>query len=487
MPSAFDLFGPFENSLRSYHNKPHFRLRPCPHGVHTPETCTCDPHHECTRPHCANDMPLDPLCRLTIGTPFGPMTSITDTTPSHKCHSNGCSSTTPTTPVKPPSAFAVAVVDRLYSTNTHASAAKMKAASGSSARSPDGGDASEDSAGGVTGGKAGLRLISQLIGDQVVGGHDRTRRDGGSPVPTRRAQSIGVRRNMVTSPTEPNPTRRSQSSHAAVKSNKRGRVSESDNSSSEMSSSPDTSPSTTPATTPTATPRKYLSPKNSGNQLLPLKTNNFNTPAKCSSPQPLAKTNGNHATPVKSNSFNKKSAKSPSGRPSAVFCGAARGQIKPTPLNKSASDGMERLRAKVGLQPVKSRPTTLLTNGQKNVLNEEVLGESLRNRVSRVSSDSRVDELLAQAYMALESLTPEQSTGGCGVVASERPTPSSSPPPPQDSLRRMALMHARKENGKSYKDLTQILQQKMEELDELVSSVSPPSHLVMSASSCLSE
>lgn len=456
MPSAFDLFGPFENSLRSYH-KPQWR-RPCPHGVHVPEHCTCDTHHECQRPHCANDVPLDPLCRLTNGMPFGPMVSITDDVPSptHKCHSNGCgpagasSPTSPTAPTKSPSTCSV--VDRLYSTRTHASAAKMRP-SCSAGRGDPGDEGSGD-------GKAGARLISQLIGDQAVSGHDRTRRDGASPSPTRRAQSTGGRR-APAAPSAPtdllpmqlNPPRRSQSSHAAVKTakttaSKRMRTSESDASSSEMSSSPETSPSSTPATTPavtpavtpSVTPRKHLSPKNSGNQLLPAKT-----------------------------VANKKSAKSPGGRPSAVFCGGGRVMMRPVPLNKSASDGVERQRSKAGLRPAKAKWSPPQSKEQKGDQREAASGVPFTDKLSRVSSDSRVDELLAQAFMALESLTPEHPGGG--VLPPERPASPSSPQHAHDHLRRLAIAHARKENGKSYKDLTHILQEKMEELDEAMVSV----------------
>nr|XP_045601371.1 unconventional myosin-XVIIIa-like isoform X13 [Procambarus clarkii] len=444
MPSAFDLFGPFENSLRIYH-KPQWRLRPCPHGIHVPENCTCDPVHECKRPHCANDMPLDPLCRLTIGTPFGPMTSIVDSPSAHKCHSSGCSQSPPTTPTRAPSAFSVAVVDRLYSTRTHASAAKMKGG-GTGGRSPGHDNAGEDAPDEVVGGmarKTGSRLISQLISEQAVSGHDRTRRDGVLLSPARRTHSI--RRVPTTLPSDlAYPTRRSQSSHAAIKTvnstlSKRGRVSESDASSSELSSSPETSPGTTPATTPVSTPRKTLSPKNSGNELLSMKTSTC-----------------------------KRTAKSPYARPSAVFCGGGggmRGKIKPAPLNKSASDGMERLRSSAGLRPVKGKLTDFLVNGDKKELCEEVLNEQLRSKLSRVSSDSRVDELLAQAYMALESLIPEQ-TNQVPLVSSERLATTPPSQPPHDSLRRLAIAHARKENGKSYKDLTQILQEKIEELDD---------------------
>ncbi|XP_071540833.1 unconventional myosin-XVIIIa-like [Panulirus ornatus] len=452
MPSVFDVFGPFENSLRTY-RKPQWRTRPCPNGIHVPENCTCDPNHECKRPHCANDMPLDPLCRLTIGMPFGPMTSITDTSPPHKCHSGGCNPPPPITPAKSLCAFSVSVVDRLYSTPTHASAAKMKP-NGSVGRPQGGGhdDNGEDATdGNVVGGpggvKAGSRLISQLIGERVVGNHDRTRRDGASPSPTRRTQSIGVRRVHSVTPSDLGyPTRRSQSSHAAVKTAarpvpKRGRGSESDASSSEFSSSPDTSPGSTPVCTPASTPRKHLSPKNSGNQLLPIRTSTC-----------------------------KRSAKTPYARPSAVFCGGGgRGKIKPTPLNKSASDGMERLRSSAGLWPVKDKGASILDAGEKKVLCDEVLKEQLRNKLSRVSSDSRVDELLAQAYMALESLTPEHSPGG-PVVPPERPPPLGASQQGHDALRRLAITHARKENGKSYKDLTQILQEKIEELDAMARS-----------------
>ncbi|MPC70703.1 hypothetical protein E2C01_064957 [Portunus trituberculatus] len=456
MPSAFDLFGPFENSLRNYH-KPQWRGRPCPHGIHVPEQCTCDTHHECQRPHCANDVPLDPLCRLTNGMPFGPMVSITDTSsPSHKCHSNGCgpaaatSPTSPTAPTKSPSTCSV--VDRLYSTRTHASAAKMRP-SCSTARGDAGDDAPSE-------GKAGGRLISQLIGDQAVSGHDRTRRDGASPSPTRRAQSTGGWRAQASQPAptellpmQLNPPRRSASSHAAVKTAKtaktaarRVKSSESDASSSELSSSPDTSPSSTPATTPaitpvstpSVTPRKHLSPKNSGNQLLPAKK-----------------------------AAAKKAAKSTPGRPSAVFCGG-RGTLRPAPLNKSASDGVERQRNKAAQRAAKARGPPPLRKEQQAGQQEAAEGQ-LRDRVTRVSSDSRVDELLAQAFMALESLTPEQSGGG--AVPHERPTSPSSPQHAHDHLRRLAIAHARKENGKSYKDLTHILQEKMEELDEAMVSV----------------
>lgn len=299
--------------------------------------------------------------------------------------------------------------------------------------------------GGPAGVKAGSRLISQLIGEQAVGKHDRTRRDGASPSPTRRTHSIGLRRAHSVTPSDLGyPTRRSQSSHAAVKTGarpvpKRGRGSESDASSSEFSSSPDTSPGSTPTCTPATTPRILLSPKNS-----------------------------DHLHPVKT-STSKRSAKSPYARPSAVFCGGVgRGKIKPTPLNKSASDGMERLRSSAGLWPVKGKGASILDTGEKKVLCDEVVNEQLRNKLSRVSSDSRVDELLAQAYMALESLTPEHSAGG-PVVMPERPPPPGASQQGHDALRRLAITHARKENGKSYKDLTQILQEKIEELDAMVS------------------
>ncbi|XP_050714034.1 unconventional myosin-XVIIIa-like isoform X11 [Eriocheir sinensis] len=460
MPSAFDLFGPFENSLRNYH-KP--RGRPCPHGVHVPELCTCDPNHECQRPHCANDVPLDPLCRLTNGMPFGQMVSITDTSPSppsHKCHSNGCGpagSTAPTAPAKSPSTCSV--VARLYSTPTHASAAKMRS-SGSAGR----GEAGDEGPGE---GKAGTRLISQLIGDQAVSGHDRTRRDGASPSPTRRAQSTGGRRAPTAPVTPPdtlplqlNPPRRSQSSHAAVKTPakapaaKRLRTSESDASSSEMSSSPETSPAAspaaTPATTPSATPRKFLSPKNSGNQLLP---------AKAAASKGKADKGKAAPAPAPAQPLN--------GRPSAVFCGG-RGPSRPLPLNKSASDGVERQRGKAGLKSAKTKGAPPPSEVHRVAQRGPGPGEPPSSKLSRVSSDSRVDELLAQAYMALESLTPEHPGGGGGgvVVPPERPASPSSTHNAHDQLRRLAFAHARKENGKSYKDLTHILQEKMEELDE---------------------
>ncbi|KAK8732449.1 hypothetical protein OTU49_007101, partial [Cherax quadricarinatus] len=431
MPSAFDLFGPFENSLRTYH-KPQWRLRPCPYGIHVPESCTCEPTHECKRPHCANDMPLDPLSRLTIGTPFGPMTSIVDSPSSHKCRSNGCSQSPPTTPTRAPSAFSVAVVDRLYSTPTHASAAKMKCVGRSQSHDAAGDDPPDDTVGGHVGRKAGSRLISQLISDQVLGSHDRTRRDGASP--TRRTQ--GIRRVPTNFPSDlAYPTRRSQSSHAAVKTvnshfSKRSRVSESDASSSELSSSPETSPGTTPVTTPVttplSTPRKLLSPQNNINQVFHMKTSTW-----------------------------KRVAKSPSARASAVFCGGiTKGKMKPTPLNKSASDGIELLRTNAGLRQVKG--IGVLGDGDKKILCEDLLREPVSGKVSRVSSDSRVDELLAQAYMALESLIPEHNNGASLVPCQ----------PQHDSLRRLAIAHARKENGKSYKDLTQILQEKIEELED---------------------
>ncbi|XP_064118350.1 unconventional myosin-XVIIIa-like isoform X2 [Macrobrachium nipponense] len=508
MPSPFDLFGPFENSLRTYH-KPQFRTKPCPNGIHIPENCTCDPNHECRRPHCANDVPLDPLSRLTIGTPFGPMTSITESPPAHKCRSTGCSPSPPATPTKAPSAFSLAIIDRLYSTRTHASSAKMKSSvygrggggggGGGRGSSPSGraqgmgGDtivqdyiprddgSSDDSGGGVIniGRKAGTRLISQLIGDRAVGSHDHTRRDGASPSPTRRAHSIGPHRSATTttialaschnsrsskseirgSRKNGYPTRRSQSSHAAIPvkmgltaipgaiskhhhhHHHRKRTSESDASSSEFSS-PETSPGSTPTSTPLSTPRKVLSPKNSGAQLLPAKT--------CAA--------------------SKRSAKCPYARPSAVFCGSnGRGKIKPTPLNKSASDGVERFRTSVGMRSVKGSEQMPLSaysvevGCAKRIVIDDILTEEVRSKVARVSSDSRVDELLAQAHMALESLTPESQNGGAPVLIDRT---SSSCSPGQDSLRRLAIAHARKENGKSYKDLTQILQEKIEELDD---------------------
>ncbi|XP_066966278.1 unconventional myosin-XVIIIa-like isoform X2 [Macrobrachium rosenbergii] len=509
MPSPFDLFGPFENSLRTYH-KPQFRTKPCPNGIHIPENCTCDPNHECRRPHCANDVPLDPLSRLTIGTPFGPMTSITESPSTHKCRSAGCSPSPPppTTPTKAPSAFSLAVIDRLYTTRTHASSAKMKSSvcgGGGRGSSPSGraqgmgGDtivqdyiprddgSSDDSGGGGIniGGKAGTRLISQLIGDRAVGSHDHTRRDGASPSPTRRAHSIGAHRSASTtnalaschnsrnsksevrgSRKNGYPTRRSQSSHAAIPVKvrlsatpgaiskhhhhhhhhpHRMRTSESDASSSEFSS-PETSPGSTPTTTPLSTPRKVLSPKNSGAQLLPAKTFAAAAAAKRSA------------------------AKCPYARPSAVFCGSnGRGKIKPTPLNKSASDGGERFRSSVGMRSVKGSERmpifakSVQVGCAKRIVIDDILKEEVRSKLARVSSDSRVDELLAQAHMALESLTPEPQNGGAPVLIDRT---SSSCSPGQDSLRRLAIAHARKENGKSYKDLTQILQEKIEELDD---------------------
>ncbi|XP_068248764.1 uncharacterized protein [Palaemon carinicauda] len=496
MPSAFELFGPFESSLRTY-NKPQFRTKPCPHGIHVPENCTCDPNHECKRPHCANDVPLDPLSRLTIGTPFGPMVSIIDSPPAHKCRSRGCLPSPPSTPTKAPSAFSLAVIDRLYSTPTHASSAKMKSglcgSGGGRGSSPSGsaqgmgGDTivqdyiprddgfSDDSGGGsiTIGRKPGTRLISQLIGDRAVGSHDRTRRDGASPSPTRRAHSIGVRRSASTTQASTSchnsrhsnnyafekqknnyPPRRSQSSHAAIPvkmtitkprgaiyKHHRIRTSESDASSSEFSSSPETSPGSTPATTPVSTPRKVLSPKNSGAQLLP----------------------------------DKKCAKHPDPRPSAILCGkSGRDKFRPTPHNKSASDGAKRLLSNIGRSSSKGRDKmppfgkVMEAVDAKRLLVDDMLTEELCNKLDRVSSDSRVDELLAEAYMALGSLVPEPQNCVAPIVVDRTAVSCPPPPPPpaQDSLRRLAFVHARKENGKSYKDLTQILQEKIEELDD---------------------
>lgn len=135
-------------------------------------------------------------------------------------------------------------------------------------------------------------------------------------------------------------------------------------------------------------------------------------------------------------------------------------------MNKSASDGVERARSSVGLRSGKGKGEGLLPAGEKKILNDDLLTQQLHNKLARVSSDSRVDELLAQAYMALESLTPEPSAGG-PVVAERAPA---SPHAGTDALRRLAIAHARKENGKSYKDLTQILQEKIQELDNAVVS-----------------
>ena len=133
--------------------------------------------------------------------------------------------------------------------------------------------------------------------------------------------------------------------------------------------------------------------------------------------------------------------------------------------HKQAVYDVERLRAQLGFKgKTKVAATRSVPTDGASPLAAMLLPQDHRgNKLSRVSSDSRVDELLAQAYMALESLTPEAPLGPAAWGPRGASPPHALLPP----LRPLAaLAPHRKENGKSYKDLTQILQDKMQELDE---------------------
>lgn len=154
-------------------------------------------------------------------------------------------------------------------------------------------------------------------------------------------------------------------------------------------------------------------------------------------------------------------------RPSAVFAGG-RYKVKPVPLNKSASDGVERLRGSFrrgkcnGGSPAADHNTTepirqnaVMKNNQRGVVDP-----LLRSHLARVSSDSRVDELLTQAHMVLETLTPEQDAS---VRSHGSPAEPGSP----------VLTPARKISGQSYKDLASIICKKMEEMTQALVRQSP--------------
>ena len=476
MPSVFDLFSPFENSLRSY-RKNNAKKSLCPYGLHAAADCTCKkPTHECKRPHCSNDVPLDPLCKLSNSTPDGvPMAAW----PAHKCHSAGCEPATSSLPNKPVPAAFTAVTDRLYAAGTRASEAKKRPTNSvfrtlSNGSTSSGSQENEDTNGDTTaemnkinnsmngdngspplvGRKLGSRLIYQLIGDKAHSNHDSARRDGFSPSPHRRSNSAGLRRSNTLnySFSEANG-RRSKSSCAAsrinrsFRSRKRNTDSDSEMSSSEAPSSPETSPNSTPSVTPSSTPRKHLSPKNSGFQLIP-------------SPMTFP-VNPPGATPRQG-----------IARPSAVFAGGpckSRNHGKHLKLNKSASDGVERLRKahkKQAVIPIG------VTNGESQKINN--IPPDLHSKLSRVASDSRVDELLAQAHMALASLIPEQNSHQTEIQLQGVLDRTA-----KDSLHRLARAHGRKENGRSYKDLTQIMKEKIEELDDAMVSAYSTMHVLV--------
>lgn len=455
MPGAFDFFGRFETSLRTYSKDV---LPQCPHGVHSPEECECDRHHECKRPHCSNDIPLDPLCKLSQGTPYGVPISMWSY---HKCHSGGCDSQDT---IKSANVISGEVTERLYSTPTRSSTAKLRTGS-TSARytststipNDDPGETSDDSSGvalterslDTTASpsssldcKEGPRLVSQLITARPPGNHNQTRKDGISPTSSRRSLSARGRctvfnQRIITG----NSCKRSQSSCATpsiknkVMAMRNGhRFNESDvATSSEPPSSPDVSPENTPA----LTPRKVLSPRNSGNQ-----SQSMHCPTRPVGSTPRAAV----------------------ARPSAVFAGGLY-KVKPAPLNKSASDGVERLR--LSFRRGKCNGTAAIKNEATkpgNVRREYtrlVIPPSIRTRLTRVASDSRVDELLTHAHMVLETLTPEQDSS----VRSHCSQETRSAPHPQPPI-------TRKLSGGSYKDLANMIHRKMDEMNQaLVSSL----------------
>ncbi|XP_047738816.1 unconventional myosin-XVIIIa-like, partial [Hyalella azteca] len=441
MPGAFDFFGRFETSLRTY-NKDARPLPECPHGVHSPEECGCDRHHECKKPHCANDIPLDPLCKLSQGTPFGVPVSMWGY---HKCFSGGCDSTDT---IRGPSAISGEVTERLYSTPTRSFTAKLRSGSVSvrsvsTVAHDDLGETSDDSSGAClteksleesTGSpsssldcKDGTNFVSHIITANPPGNHNQSRNDGISLSPSRRSVSARGRRTVFHQRTSEanNTCRRSQSSCAAPSMKPRlgfdrngGRLNESDVT---TSSEPPSSPDASPATTPALTPRQLLSPKNNVSS---------------------AQTRPVGSTP-----------RAAVIRPSAVFAGG-RYKVKPVPLNKSASDGVERLRGSFrrgkcdGVVNAKNEtaPATVPLKDR-----QVIVDPFLRSHLARFSSDSRVDELLTQAHMVLETLTPEQDAS----VRSHR-----SPDVPGSPV----LQPVRKMSGESYKDLASIICKKMEEM-----------------------
>lgn len=468
MPGAFDFFGRFETSLRTY-NKDARPLPLCPHGVHSPEECECDPHHECKRPHCSNDIPLDPLCKLSQGTPFGVPISMWSY---HKCHSGGCDSQEN---IKSVSVIRNEVTERLYSTPTRSSTAKLRSGSSryisiSTIANDDLGETSDDSSGAAltersldttdspsssVDCKDGPRLVSQLITAHPPGNHNQSRKDGISPSSSRRSLSARGRRTTFSQRVSTgNTCKRSQSSCAAPSTKNKvqmirngPRVNESDVTT--TSSEPPSSPDVSPDNTPSLTPRKMLSPRHSGNQLIMLQC-----PSKPvgSTPRPCV------------------------FRPSAVFAGG-RYKIKPAPLNKSASDGVERLRSSfrrskcngTAVAVTKKEPTKSGYNSRNKDISSPI-PFSMRTRLSRVASDSRVDELLTHAHMVLETLTPEQDSS----IRSHH-SPLNTSCTSQD----LQPTAARKLSGSSYKDLASMIHRKMEEMNQALVSNGVHLHLLM--------
>ena len=302
MPSPFDIFGPFEHSLRSY-NDSGSRNRICPQGIHTHKECSCEINNECKRPHCSNDIALDPCCKLSNGTPFGvPITSW----PSNRCHE-----VPPPLPLKHVSAFSVAITDRLYATPTHASAAKKR--SGSVGRcqdeTDDGNKINRPEI--IPEKRDGNRFVMKLLGETCQRSNDYFRRDGiSSPIPGRRSQSLNS--NRSNNQEHSNKICRSKSTNArSCNFNKLPRSSES-----EFSFS---SPEDSPAHTPT-----LLSPKTG----VPSKNN----PLRAGATPRLAV-----------------------ARFSAAFAGGS-SKVKKIPIRKSASDGVEQMRRiiqkKISIQAV---------------------------------------------------------------------------------------------------------------------------------------
>ena len=275
MPSTFDHFGKFETSLRSYNNK---------------DLKECEPHPECSRPHCSNDIPLDPRSKLSQGMPFGQMVSYgsSDTFPLHKCSSTGCDEETYSSPRKESvrlDGLADEVTRRLYSTPTRASYAKLKnvgrVLSASTINNDNASETSDDTekslgstASSVDGGGGMPQLVSQLVTAVPPGSHNQSRCEGTfSPSASRRSLSARGRRNVSLQRVVKSVCKRSSSSCAApnikqkaarIRNGEGARLNDSFEAtyySSEAPSSPDANSS--PVGTPT--PRKMpLSPHNSG-------------------------------------------------------------------------------------------------------------------------------------------------------------------------------------------------------------------------------
>ena len=501
MPGAFDYFGKFETSLRSY-RKDGRPLPECPHGVHSPEECGCDHNHECKRPHCANDIPLDPLCKLSQSTPFGVPISIWSY---HKCHSGGCGplENSTTNSVAGSQVISSEVAERLYSTPTRSSSAKLKTPISNSSNyqgtTNDDEDASlfsDDSAARSLGDNTAStaspsssldckdgppRLVAHLVTAHPPGNHNSTRKDGISPASSRRSLSARGRRNLSNPraaeilSSSGNPCKRSQSSCAAPSikfkasqfrrssgrnSNSGGdRLTESSDvaTSSEPPSSPDPS---SPDQTPLITPRKTVSPKNSWGGASYI-------PQHCPS-RPVGST-----------------PRAAVLRPSAVFAG---GRFKPAPLNKSASDGVERLRSSMrrarcsssGSSGASAAALAAVRRRELNSRTSSLSGSRsrggpppvsaaasaiIRSRLSRVSSESRVDELLTQAHMVLETFTPEQDASLRSPISPPAHRETVSRSNNKNSASTSSPKFVRKLSGEIYKDLESMLLQKTPLID----------------------